>query len=66
MSGLFGFPHFDDAVIGRLKRSVEIWRGTLEVGETPDVPLNLFGSGREQDAAALAAARQISGNPEVW
>ncbi len=59
MSGLFGSPHFDDAVVGRLKRSGGTWRGTLEVGETPGVPLNLFGSDREPDAAALAAARQI-------
>ena len=66
MSGLFGSPHFDDAVIGRLKRSGGLWRGTLEVGETPNVPLNLFGSGREPDAAALAAARQISAMFDGW
>ncbi len=66
MSGLFASPHFDDAVIGRLKRSGGIWWGTLEVGETPNVPVNLFGSGREPDATALEAARQISAMFDGW
>lgn len=66
MSGLFGSPHFDDAVIGRLKRSGGIWRGTLDVGETTGMPLNLFGSGREPDATELAAARQISAMFDAW
>jgi hypothetical protein len=66
MSGLFGSPHFDDPVFGRLKRSGGVWRGTLEVGATPSVPLNLFGSGREPDAAALAAAREISAMFDAW
>lgn len=66
MSGLFGSPHFDDVVIGRLKRSGGVWRGTLKVGDTPDVPVNLFGSGREPDAAALAAARQVSAMFGGW
>ena len=66
MSGLFGSPQFDDAVIGRLKRSGGVWRGTLEVGAIPSVPVKLFGSGREPDAAALAAARQISAMFDAW
>ena len=66
MSGLFGSPHFDDAVIGRLKRSGGVWRGTLEVGAISSVPVKLFGSGREPDAAALAAARQISAMFDAW
>jgi hypothetical protein len=66
MSGLFGSPHFDDPLIGRLKRSGGIWRGKLDVGKTPNVPVNLFGSGREPDAAALAAARQLSAMFDGW
>ncbi len=66
MAGLFGSSHFDDPVIGRLKRSGGVWRGTLAVGETPGVPLTLFGSGREPDAAALEAARQIGASFDAW
>lgn len=66
MAGLFGARHFDDPVIGRLKRSGGMWRGALSVGETPGVPVTMFGSGREPDAAALDAARQVGASFDAW
>jgi hypothetical protein len=66
MAGLFGSAAFDDAVVGRLKRSGGVWRGTVELGGRPDVPLRLFGSGREPDAGALEAARELLRSFAGW
>lgn len=66
MAGLFGSADFDDAVLGRLKRSGGVWRGTADIGGRPGVPLLLFGSMRAPDAAALEAARALTGSFEDW
>lgn len=66
MAGLFGSATFDDAVIGRLKRSGGVWRGALTLGGAADVPLLLFGSMRAPDDDALEAARELARSFGDW
>lgn len=66
MAGLFGSANFDDAVLGQLKRSGGVWRGTVDIGGRTDVPLLLFGSMRAPDAAALEAARELIRSLGDW
>jgi hypothetical protein len=66
MAGLFKNPAFHDSVLGRLERSGGLWRGTLTMSDETRTPLTLFGSNREPDAEALAAARQIAPSLAAW
>jgi hypothetical protein len=66
MAGLFGSAVFEDQVLGPLKRSGGVWRGKVELGGRPDVPLLVFGSLREPGTAALDAAREIARSFEDW
>ena len=57
--GLFKSPQFTDPQLGELVRSRGLWRGSLAVPPSSQVPLALSGTRSEPDVLALAAAHEV-------
>jgi len=66
LPGFFKSQSFDDPVLGRLDRSRGFWRGALLLAAGAPTPLALFGSSREPDPAARAAARELTSSFSAW
>lgn len=66
LTSFFKSPSFQDPVLGQLLRTRGQWRGAIALGGAAPTPLALFGTAREPDAAAIAAARQIPASMDAW
>jgi hypothetical protein len=65
MFGLFKSPPFSDALLGELRRTGGIWRGTVGLGEVR-VPLAVHGPRSSPDPQALEIARAVSSSYPEW
>lgn len=65
MFGLFKSPPFSDTLLGELRRTGGIWRGTIELGEG-SVTLAIHGPRSEPDVQALEIARAVPSSYPDW
>ena len=65
MFGLFKSPPFSDALLGELRRTGGIWRGTVGLGEVR-VPLAIHGPRSSPDPQALDIARTVPSSYADW
>jgi hypothetical protein len=66
MFGLFKAPQFRDAQLGELAHSRGHWRGSLTLDGRARVPLALSGTRSEPSAQAVAVAREVATQFELW
>jgi hypothetical protein len=65
MFGLFQSPPFSDALLGELRRTGGIWRGTVGLGNVR-VPLAIHGPRSSPDPQALEIARAVLSSYPEW
>ena len=65
MFGVFKSPPFSDALLGELRRTGGIWRGTVHLGEAR-VPLAVHGPRSSPDPHALEIARAVPSSYPEW
>lgn len=66
MFGLLKSQPFVDPQVGKLVRSRGLWRGSINVGSTADVPLAVAGTRSAPDPTAIAAARDVATQFQAW
>jgi hypothetical protein len=66
MLGLFKSQTFVDQQLGKLVRSRGLWRGSVSVGQTVNVPLALSGTRSEPDKQALQIASELKTQFDSW
>ena len=66
MFGLFKSPPFVDVALGKLIRSRGLWRGTMCLCSSGEVPLALAGTRAAPDKTAILVARDLPVQYHTW